>query len=227
MPTLESFFKPDSHSDFEASCHWAIEQITGASGHRFKGSVSGISIRGLGPFLSLQTFNGRVGTTAAASRDMNYQVFPSELTKSITIYKTQQADLIVVGRDGQHKDYRTGLIGKVNEVHTWTNRPIWPQGMRERPAPESIPAGLDWDLWLGPAAARACDALARIGSASALAVVHEIAGYLADPEAGAAEIRRNAPVARVLTPRARAPVRTRTATSSPPSAAGRPATSMP
>ena len=50
----------------------AIEQITGATGHRFKGSVSGISIRGLGPFLSLQTFNGRQGTTAAASRDMNY-----------------------------------------------------------------------------------------------------------------------------------------------------------
>ncbi len=78
----------------------AIEQITGAAGHRFKGSVSGISIRGLGPFLSLQTFNGRVGTTAAASRDMNYQVFPSELTKSITIYKTQQADLIEGGIAG-------------------------------------------------------------------------------------------------------------------------------
>jgi TonB-dependent receptor len=78
----------------------AIEQITGASGHRFKGSVSGISIRGLGPFLSLQTFNGRQGTTAAASRDMNYQVFPSELTKSITIYKSQQADLIEGGTAG-------------------------------------------------------------------------------------------------------------------------------
>jgi TonB-dependent receptor len=78
----------------------AIEQVTGATGHRFKGSVSGISIRGLGPFLSLQTFNGRVGTTAAASRDMNYQVFPSELTKSIKIYKTQQADLIEGGTSG-------------------------------------------------------------------------------------------------------------------------------
>ena len=78
----------------------AIEQVTGATGHRFKGSVSGISIRGLGPFLSLQTFNGRQGTTAAASRDMNYQVFPSELTKSITIYKSQQADLIEGGIAG-------------------------------------------------------------------------------------------------------------------------------
>jgi TonB-dependent receptor len=78
----------------------AIEQITGAGGHRFKGSISGISIRGLGPFLSLQTFNGRMGTTAAASRDMNYQVFPSELTKQITIYKSQQADLIEGGIAG-------------------------------------------------------------------------------------------------------------------------------
>ncbi|NIP16792.1 MAG: TonB-dependent receptor plug domain-containing protein, partial [Xanthomonadales bacterium] len=78
----------------------AIEQVTGASGHRFKGSVSGISIRGLGPFLTSETFNGRQGTTAAASRDMNYQVFPSELTKSIKIYKTQQADLIEGGTAG-------------------------------------------------------------------------------------------------------------------------------
>jgi predicted dehydrogenase len=44
-----------------------------------------------------------------------------------------------------------GAIGKVREVHCWTNRPIWPQGM---PAPAEglvTPIGLDWDLWLGPA----------------------------------------------------------------------------
>jgi predicted dehydrogenase len=43
-----------------------------------------------------------------------------------------------------------GAIGKVREVHCWTNRPIWPQGM---PAPTEgmpVPAGLDWDLWIGP-----------------------------------------------------------------------------
>ena len=49
---------------------------------------------------------------------------------------------------------RAGVIGKVNEVHTWTNRPIWPQGMTERPPAETVPAGLDWDLWLGPAPLR-------------------------------------------------------------------------
>jgi predicted dehydrogenase len=49
---------------------------------------------------------------------------------------------------------RAGLIGKVREVHAWTNRPTWPQGMAERPEPETIPQGLSWDLWLGPAPER-------------------------------------------------------------------------
>ncbi len=49
---------------------------------------------------------------------------------------------------------RAGLIGKVSEVHAWTNRPIWPQGMTDRPEPESVPQGLEWDLWLGPAPLR-------------------------------------------------------------------------
>ena len=46
---------------------------------------------------------------------------------------------------------RAGIIGKVSEVHVWTNRPIWPQGLAARPPKEKIPEGLDWDLWLGPA----------------------------------------------------------------------------
>ena len=35
---------------------------------------------------------------------------------------------------------RAGLIGKVTEVHCWTNRPIWPQGLTARPAPEAVPS---------------------------------------------------------------------------------------
>ncbi len=45
---------------------------------------------------------------------------------------------------------RGGAIGRVREVHAWTNRPVWPQG-EPRPAAVAKPAGLDWDLWLGPA----------------------------------------------------------------------------
>lgn len=47
-----------------------------------------------------------------------------------------------------------GAIGPVREVHNWSMRPYWPQGI-DRPAQEEpVPAGLDWDLWLGPAPAR-------------------------------------------------------------------------
>src|ERR1700733_12418614 len=42
-----------------------------------------------------------------------------------------------------------GEIGKVNEVHAWTDRPIWPQGLTAIPPPEPVPDTLDWDLWLG------------------------------------------------------------------------------
>jgi hypothetical protein len=48
----------------------------------------------------------------------------------------------------------SGEIGNVTEVHAWTNRPIWPQGLTEIPAPEPPPTTLDWDLWLGVAKER-------------------------------------------------------------------------
>lgn len=47
---------------------------------------------------------------------------------------------------------RGGAIGDVREVHAWTNRPIWPQGVA-RPAARPAPAGFDWDVWLGPSTA--------------------------------------------------------------------------
>jgi predicted dehydrogenase len=60
-----------------------------------------------------------------------------------------------------------GAIGPVREVHVWVSRAWGRQSeadakahadivsVRERPADSSpIPAGLDWDLWLGPAPSR-------------------------------------------------------------------------
>jgi predicted dehydrogenase len=47
-----------------------------------------------------------------------------------------------------------GDIGNVTEVHAWTNRPIWPQGLLEIPEPTPVPDTLDWDLWLGIAKER-------------------------------------------------------------------------
>ena len=49
---------------------------------------------------------------------------------------------------------RAGIVGKVKEVHAWTNRPIWPQGMKKRLPKQDVPEGLDWDQWIGPAPMR-------------------------------------------------------------------------
>lgn len=44
-----------------------------------------------------------------------------------------------------------GAIGRVREVHNWTNRPFWPQGMQEYHASgPPVPDGFNWTLWQGP-----------------------------------------------------------------------------
>lgn len=50
---------------------------------------------------------------------------------------------------------RAGGLGRIKEVHCWTNRPAdwWGQGV-PRPTPKPVPAHVNWDLWLGPSAER-------------------------------------------------------------------------
>ncbi len=56
--------------------------------------------------------------------------------------------------------YEAGVLGEVAEIHSWTDRPIWPQGVK---APDHskfmpvVPGTLDWNLWLGVAPERAYD----------------------------------------------------------------------
>ncbi|MBW3541783.1 MAG: Gfo/Idh/MocA family oxidoreductase [Planctomycetes bacterium] len=47
-----------------------------------------------------------------------------------------------------------GAIGRVKEAHTWSNRPVWPQGIDRPVGSDSVPETLDWDLWLGVAPQR-------------------------------------------------------------------------
>jgi len=47
-----------------------------------------------------------------------------------------------------------GLLGDVTEIHCFSNRPIWPQGIERPQGTDMIPDTLDWDLWLGPAQPR-------------------------------------------------------------------------
>jgi predicted dehydrogenase len=47
-----------------------------------------------------------------------------------------------------------GEIGEVTEVHAWTDRPIWPQGLQRPAEAMPVPNTLDWNLFIGPAAMR-------------------------------------------------------------------------
>ncbi len=45
----------------------------------------------------------------------------------------------------------SGELGTIEEVHCWTNRPVWPQGIGRPEGDMPVPAAMDWDLWLGAA----------------------------------------------------------------------------
>lgn len=47
-----------------------------------------------------------------------------------------------------------GAIGPVHEVHAWTNRPVWPQGINRPTNTPPAPPTLNWDLWVGPSPMR-------------------------------------------------------------------------
>ena len=47
-----------------------------------------------------------------------------------------------------------GEIGEIREVHAWTNRPIWPQGLQRPAGQMNVPETLNWDLFIGPAPMR-------------------------------------------------------------------------
>jgi predicted dehydrogenase len=47
-----------------------------------------------------------------------------------------------------------GAIGRVREVHNWSSRPFWPQGVDRPKEEERVPSNLNWDLWVGPAPMR-------------------------------------------------------------------------
>lgn len=59
-------------------------------------------------------------------------------------------------------EYRTavrlvhdGVIGKVKEVHAWIGgKPSWRKAADRPPGADPVPAGVDWDVWLGPAPVR-------------------------------------------------------------------------
>ena len=49
---------------------------------------------------------------------------------------------------------RGGAIGDVQEVHVWTDRPWWRQGIDRPAGSQPVPETMDWEAWIGPAPMR-------------------------------------------------------------------------
>ena len=49
---------------------------------------------------------------------------------------------------------QSGALGDVKEVHVWSNRPVWPQGIGRPAGSDPVPENLNWDSWIGPAPMR-------------------------------------------------------------------------
>lgn len=49
---------------------------------------------------------------------------------------------------------KAGAVGDIKEFHTWTNRPVWPQGGDRPTYTSTVPDSLDWDAWIGAAPMR-------------------------------------------------------------------------
>ncbi len=103
----------------------------------------------------------RAGKHVYVQKPLTYSVSEARLlTETARKYKVATQ----MGNQGHSGDgarlicewIEAGTIGPVREVHTWTNRPVWPQGIEVgRPADTpAVPEGLDWNRWIGPAPMR-------------------------------------------------------------------------
>ena len=100
----------------------------------------------------------KAGKHVYVQKPMTHSVFEArKLTEAAREHKV----VTQMGNQGHSGDgtrqirewIQSGSLGAVREVHAWTNRPVWPQGIEvERPKDTpALPEGMDWDKWIGPA----------------------------------------------------------------------------
>jgi predicted dehydrogenase len=80
--------------------------------------------------------------------------------RALANYAKEKNVLTVMGNQGATLEgtrilrewIESGVIGEVTEVHYWTNRPIWPQGVGLQFPAQPVPPGINWDVWQGTVA---------------------------------------------------------------------------
>ncbi len=101
----------------------------------------------------------KLGKHVYCEKPLTWSVGEARLMRKVALEKKVVTQM---GNQGAGSDWSrtmiemlwSGVIGEVKEVHIWTDRPIWPQGIERPKESVPVPPELDWDLWLGPARER-------------------------------------------------------------------------
>ena len=97
----------------------------------------------------------KLGKHVYVQKPLTHDIYEARiLTEAAKKYKvvTQMGNQGASG-DGVRKMkemHDAGLVGDVHTVYSWTNRPVWPQGVPTPTGTFEVPKELDWNLWLGP-----------------------------------------------------------------------------
>jgi GFO/IDH/MocA oxidoreductase family protein len=101
----------------------------------------------------------RMGKHVYCQKPLTYSVYEARLLRKLA----KECNVATqMGNQGSAENglrrgvevVQSGIIGSVRQVHVWSNRPVWPQGMDRPDGEDPIPEDFDWDLWLGPAPER-------------------------------------------------------------------------
>ncbi len=100
---IESVSAEDIGKLPDASIAESIARLPGLAAQRVSGRANVVSIRGFGPDFSMTLLNGREQTSTGDNRAVEYDQYPSEVVRSVNVYKSPSASLV-----GQ------GLVGTVD-----------------------------------------------------------------------------------------------------------------
>ncbi len=98
----------------------------------------------------------RMGKHAFIQKPLTWSVEEARVLKALAEEKKLCTQM---GNQGTSADgfrrgvelLRSGVLGSIKEIHVWTNRPIWPQGLARPTEITGIPNQLHWYEWLGAA----------------------------------------------------------------------------
>lgn len=89
-------------------------------------------------------------------KPLSHDIFEARiLTQAAKKYKvvTQMGDqgASSAGMQTLREWIEADLLGEIEKVYCWTDRPVWPQGIPWPKQHPAVPKELKWDLWLGTA----------------------------------------------------------------------------